>query len=149
MDSKTFAVSCMPVVQSATNVCFYLSRKSPHGVSAHSTPLQVSKLSTSVLDAELQECQHISPQMGMNEPRTPAVAGLDIVFANSRHSLERSLSISPAMQIASVRGLTSDLMNSRMLATIASGGGGGVGGGSTETPPVGGGGLQCKSQARA
>lgn len=51
--------------------------------------------------------------------------------------------------MASVRGLTSALMYSRMLATTAMGGGGGAGGGRTETPPPGGGGLQNKIQTLA
>jgi hypothetical protein len=37
-------------------------RNSLHGVSAHSAPRHVSKLSTSTRDAELHECQHIFSQ---------------------------------------------------------------------------------------
>jgi hypothetical protein len=77
----------------------------------------------------------------MKDPTTPAVLGLDMEVMNSAHNLERSLSTNPARQIASVRGRTSRLMNSRMLDTTATGGGGGAGGGRTETPPPGGGGL--------
>eukprot|EP00966_Prymnesium_polylepis_P028941 671156-Prymnesium_polylepis.1 len=40
----------------------HLIRNSWHGVSAHSAPRHVSKLSTSTLDAAEQECQHMSTQ---------------------------------------------------------------------------------------
>ena len=117
------------------------SRKSRHSVSAHSAPRHRSKLSTSVLEEELHECQQISLHCGTKEPTTPADAGLDIALENSVQSLTRSLSTKPARQIASVRGRISRLMNSRMEACTAIGGGGGAGGGSTDTPdPPGGGG---------
>jgi len=95
----------------------------------------------SVREAALHECQHISLQWGINDPTTPAELGRERAFANSTHSLLRSLSTNPARQTASVRGRTSALMNSRMEAVTAIGGGGGAGGGSTDTPvPPGGGG---------
>ena len=80
---------------------------------------------------------------GMNEPTTPDEAGFEMALENSLHSLTRSLSTKPAKHIASVRGLISDLMNSRMDACTPTGGGGGVGGGRADTPVFpGGGGLQ-------
>ena len=77
----------------------------------------------------------------MNDPTTPAEDGCEIAVANSVHSFVKSLSINPERQIASVRGLISDLMYSRIEAVTAIGGGGGVGGGRTEVPvdPLGGG----------
>ena len=83
----------------------------------------------------------------MKEPTKPAELGLDIEVMNSVHSLERSLSTNPARHMASVRGRTSRLMNSRISSAIAMGGGGGAGGGRTETPPPGdpgGGGLPSR-----
>ena len=77
---------------------------------------------------------------GMKAPITPARLDLDSAVANSVHNFARSLSTRPERQMASVRGRTSFLMKSLMLATTAIGGGGGVGGGVTETPPSGGGG---------
>ena len=76
----------------------------------------------------------------MKAPITPARLDLASAVANSAHSVARSLSTRPERQMASVRGRTSFLMKSLMLATTAIGGGGGVGGGVTETPPSGGGG---------
>lgn len=87
----------------------------------------------------------MSSQSGMNVTITPDLAGLDITVANSVHSFVRSLSIRPERQMASVRGRTSALMYSRMLATTAMGGGGGAGSGKTDTPPPGGGGLPVKA----
>lgn len=134
------AASFMRLMDACVDEGHSRSKNSWQGVSAHSAPLHVSKLSTSMFDAALHECQHMSTQYGMKEPVTPAVLGLDMDVMNSVHSRERSLSTSPARQMASVRGLISRLTNSRMLDTTAIGGGGGAGGGSTETPPPGGGG---------
>ena len=119
------------------------NKKSRHRVSAHSALLQRSKLSMSTRDDELHECQQTSLHCGVNDPSTPAEVGFEIKFANSTHSLLRSLSTRPARQMASVLGRISDLINASMDAWTAIGGGGGVGGGSTDTSvlPGGGGGA--------
>ena len=69
----------------------------------------------------------------------PECAGLASSVANPVHSTAMSLSVSPARQMASVRGTTSLRVYHRSEAVTPIGGGGGGGEDSPPTPPGGGG----------
>lgn len=116
-----------------------LRRNSEQDVSAHAGSRQFSKPSRSCSDAPPQLWKQTGWHSGIRELTVPALVGFASSVANALHSTAMSLSVSPARQIASVRGTIVFLVYHRSEAVTPIGGGGGGGEDSPPTPPGGGG----------
>ena len=123
----------------------YVKRNWPHCVSAHSGPWQFSKPSWSCVSEAAQLWKHTVWHSGVNVPTTPTLAPWLSVVANSVQSGARSVSVSPAKQMALVRGMISLRVYQCIDVTTPMGGGGGGGCQivASTAPCGGGGGKAC------